>query len=136
MLPASQRLRSSAEFGIVMRSAKKKGSSTVVVYFYRPSYSVDNPAVDGGPKMGLVISKAVGNSVVRHRVARKLRAATSQIFDSLLEEKVLERRDRIVLRALPAAAQASTADCRRDIDQALEKIMRSVRSNSEYSEGW
>lgn len=69
------------------------------------------------PRVGFIVSKAVGNSVVRHRVTRKLRAVVAERIDHLPNGTDL------VLRALPAAAGASSSDFSGDLDQALRKAL-------------
>jgi ribonuclease P protein component len=64
------------------------------------------------------VSKAVGNSVVRHRVSRKLRHVVRDRLDRLPEGTSL------VVRALPAAADASSADLANDFDAALRRLLR------------
>lgn len=75
-----------------------------------------DPVLSRPPKIGLVVSKAVGNAVTRHAVSRKLRhimaAETPRLADN----------DIVVVRALPPAATASTAQLQHDIQRALEKI--------------
>ena len=70
----------------------------------------------GVPIVGFVVSKAVGGSVVRHRVSRRLRA------------QVAERLDRLpvgsgtVVRALPGSAEASSAQLGAALDKALSRL--------------
>lgn len=66
--------------------------------------------------VGFVVSKAVGGSVVRHRVTRRLRA---QVFARL---ERLPSGSGTVVRALPAAADADSAALGRDLDRALERL--------------
>lgn len=70
------------------------------------------------PRVGFVVSKAVGNSVVRHRVIRRLRA---QVADRL---ELLPPGTDVVVRAQPAAAVASSAELAADLDRALERVIR------------
>ena len=42
-----------------------------------------DPGTVGGPRAGFVVGKAVGNSVVRHRVTRRLRAVVLDQLDRL-----------------------------------------------------
>ena len=69
-------------------------------------------------KVGFVVSKAVGNSVVRHRVSRKLRHV---VRDRLA---LLPAGSSLVVRALPASAEASSADLGADFDAALRRLLR------------
>ncbi len=74
----------------------------------------------GRPKAGFVVSKAVGGSVVRHRVARRLRHAVSPRLTSLPPGALL------VVRALPPAADASSAELAADIDAGLRGALRKL----------
>lgn len=78
------------------------------------------PSDDGGAfgvpaRAGLVVSKAVGNAVVRTRVKRRLR--------HLLQSKVgaWPAATTVVVRALPAAAGASSELLGRDLDCCLAR---------------
>jgi ribonuclease P protein component len=68
--------------------------------------------------VGFVVSKAVGNSVVRHRVSRRLRHLMRDRLGTLPPGCAL------VIRALPAAAAASSADLGIDLDAALRRLSR------------
>ena len=70
----------------------------------------------GAPLVGLIVSKAVGGAVVRHRVSRRLRA---QLATRL---PVLPAGSRTVVRALPPAATADSAELAADLDGALARI--------------
>jgi ribonuclease P protein component len=71
----------------------------------------------GGPRAGFVVGKAVGNSVVRHRVTRRLRAV---VVSEL--HRVPPTAD-LVVRARPEAASASSADLRRDLAAGLDRVL-------------
>lgn len=68
------------------------------------------------PRVGFVVSKAVGNSVVRHRVARRLRHLFRDRLGTVRPGCTL------VVRALPSAAAAASADLGSDIDSALRRL--------------
>jgi ribonuclease P protein component len=72
--------------------------------------------VEAMPRVGFVVSKAVGNSVVRHRVSRRLR--------HLLRDRLGTVRPgcTLVVRALPPAASAASADLGNDLDAALRRL--------------
>ncbi|TQJ03864.1 ribonuclease P protein component [Amycolatopsis cihanbeyliensis] len=67
-------------------------------------------------KAGFVVSKAVGNSVVRHRVIRRLRHLVADRLGTLTKDSAL------VVRALPAAASATSAELGSDLDAALRRL--------------
>ena len=70
------------------------------------------------PQAGFVVSKAVGNSVCRHQVVRRLR--------HLVRERLplLPAGGRLVVRALPPAATADSATLGRDLDAVLSRLLR------------
>jgi ribonuclease P protein component len=63
-----------------------------------------------------VVSKAVGNAVIRNRVKRRLRHLAREHVQTLPGSAVL------VVRALPAAGEASYDDLRSDLAGALAKV--------------
>ena len=63
-----------------------------------------------------MVGRTVGNSVVRHRVIRRLRHL---VRDRLA---LLPAGSLLVVRALPPAALASSADLGRDLDSAFAKL--------------
>jgi ribonuclease P protein component len=79
---------------------------------------------DAPPRAGLVVSRAVGGSVVRHRVARRLR--------HLLRPRLatLPAGSRLVVRALPAAADASSSVLGDDLDSGLRAVLRRTGGRS------
>ena len=68
-----------------------------------------------------MVSKAVGNAVVRNRVKRRLRHLTRDLLESLPPSGVL------VVRALPAAAAASYTTLGSDLDSAWQRVCRAAR---------
>lgn len=83
----------------------------------RPDPSADDGLTRvGGPRFGLIVSKAVGSSVVRHRVARRLRHVCAEIRDEVPADAD------IVIRALPGAAVADSAELRRQLRGGLRKL--------------
>ena len=76
-----------------------------------------DPAVAAGPaRAGLVVSKAVGGSVVRTRVARRLRHVLRRWVPAL------PAGTRLVVRAAPAAAAADSAALDQDLRAALDRL--------------
>jgi ribonuclease P protein component len=100
MLPAPARLRRKAEFDAVLRHGRRTGRPSLVLTF-RPTGS---PA-----RAGFIVSKAVGNAVVRNRVKRRLR----HLVRSRLEDFAGD----VVIRALPPAA-ADPGRLREDFQSA------------------
>jgi len=110
VLPTQNRLRESQGFRDAVRQGRRHGSKTVVVHLT----SSDGPEP---LRVGFVVSKAVGNAVVRNRVKRQLR--------HLVRDLLLEGEDPgsgvLVVRAQPGAATASPADLRADLVRCLQR---------------
>ena len=68
------------------------------------------------PTVGFVVSKAVGNAVVRNKVKRRLRHLAAQRLDRLPAGGVL------IVRAQPPAATATAAALAADLDTCLAKV--------------
>lgn len=81
-----------------------------------PGTEDGEPAIWGGPRFGLIVSKAVGNAVNRHRTSRRLRHVCARLTDDLPVSA------NVVIRALPRAGDATSAQLERDIRRALEKL--------------
>ncbi|MEU8259674.1 ribonuclease P protein component [Micromonospora sp. NPDC048999] len=125
MLAAAQRLRRSSDFAAAVRGGRRVGRGTVVVHLTlpeqtgHPATDLPKPAWTAGAetpapsRAGFVVSKAVGNAVVRNKVRRRLR--------HLVRERlgVLPAGSTLVVRALPQAAEASYARLGADLDDAV-----------------
>jgi ribonuclease P protein component len=70
-----------------------------------------------GPRAGFVVGRAVGNSVVRHRVTRQLRAAARELLP-----RVPQTTD-LVVRARPEAATAGFEALRHDLATGLDRVL-------------
>ena len=77
-------------------------------------------ASDPAPvRVGFTVSKAVGNAATRNRVKRRLRHLTRE---HLLALEGLPGRAALVVRALPAAAEASYASLGADLGRTLDRV--------------
>ena len=113
MLPAQYRMTRSTDFGLTVNRGTRAVQPDLVVHSLR-SAEVNADA----PKIGLVVSKSVGNAVERHRVARRLRGVARGVIGDL------EPGDRLVIRALPGSRTAISAR----LDQELRAALRKARS--------
>ncbi|MGF0128910.1 ribonuclease P protein component [Dietzia cinnamea] len=120
MLPRSHRLHRSADFATVVRKGARKGRRTMVVHAHVDSSDVRV----GGPRFGLVVSKAVGDSVTRHRVSRRLRHIAAEVLADVDPDLM------VVVRANPAAATAPHADLVRDMRTGLAAAASRARGSS------
>ena len=110
MLSSAHRLSDGASFQTAVRNGRRAGSRTLVVHLAVPDRDGDDPLV------GFVVSKAVGNAVVRNRVKRRLRHLAREHLASLPGSAVL------VIRALPASAEASYAELATDLSRCLGRV--------------
>jgi ribonuclease P protein component len=114
VLPAAHRLRSSADFTAVTRSGRRARSGAVVVYLL--AASTGRTELQAASRIGLVVSKAVGGSVIRHQVSRRLRAQLGARLDRIPAGA------RVVVRALPESAGLRSAALGQDLNRALAKL--------------
>ena len=119
MLARSSRLHRSADFTAVVREGRRASRRTLTVHLLVPAaeHGPQDPA-----RAGLVVGKAVGGSVVRSRVSRRLR--------HLLRDRLggLPAGSRLVVRASPAAATAASAALGADLDAALARAAKPPRA--------
>jgi ribonuclease P protein component len=118
VLPARHRLRSSADFAAVLQGARRAGGSRsgsrlIVVHANSTDARAGQP-----PRVGFVVSKAVGNAVVRNRTKRVLRHAVAARLD-----RVPAGTD-LVVRANPPAAGAASNELGADVDRLMGTVLR------------
>jgi ribonuclease P protein component len=112
-------MRRSADFSSVVRAGVRVRKGSVVVHQYRQLH--DDPTA--AATVGLVVGRGVGPSVVRHRVSRRLRAQLCSRLD------VLPPGSGTVVRALPEAARATSAQLGADLDRALATSRTRARTS-------
>ena len=115
MLATRNRLRTATDFSTTVRSGVRNGRRNVVLY--AAAIAADEPS-----RIGFIVSKGVGNAVVRNRVKRRLREAAA---GSLREYGTGFA---IVVRALPASAAASWDQLLADYNAALESTVNRLGS--------
>ena len=113
MLPAEHRLTDGDLFRAATRRGSRCGSSTLVAHLW-----VEGP--EGPARVGFVVSRAVGNAVVRNRVKRRLRHLAREHVSSLPGSCVL------VVRALPAAGTAGAERLGADLEHCLARLLPGV----------
>jgi ribonuclease P protein component len=114
VLPQPNRLRRRADFVRVTRTGRRCTRGSLTTYFL-----ADDAAPGGGdqPRVGLVVSRALGGAVVRNAVTRRLRAVARERLDRLPAGAT------VVLRALPSAASVGSADLAADLDACLDRLL-------------
>lgn len=120
MLPREKRVRTPADFSQTLRSGARTGRRNVVVsaHLFEPTGA---GAASGPVRVGFVVSKAVGNAVVRNRVKRRLRAAVAAQLNGPLDG---HPGGTVVVRALPPSATAGWNELKKDLDSALAGALR------------
>lgn len=104
-------MRASQDFALTIRRGARAGRSTLVVHCRLVG---DRPDAH----VGFVVSRAVGNAVVRNQVRRRMRGVVVEHRASLPQGAD------VVVRALPAAAAASYQDLASDLLSALAGASR------------
>jgi ribonuclease P protein component len=99
----------STEFSATVNQGMRTVQPDLVVHAAR----CDTDA--SGPRIGVVVTKSVGNAVERHRVARRLRHVTRTVLGDL------DPADRVVVRALPSSRHAISPQLERQLREALER---------------
>lgn len=122
MLPSESRVRRGDEFARAIRAGRRSGRAHLVAYLAAAdgpegsAKAIDEARTGPGARAGFVVSKAVGNAVVRNRVRRRLRHLCASRLGALPPGSIL------VVRALPPAAEADSALLGRELDAALERL--------------
>lgn len=98
----------------MIRRGRRSGRDRLVVHLLVNT----SPAPHARPLAGFVVSRAVGGSVVRHRVARRIRHLVADRLGLLPPDS------RVVVRALPAAGDATSTQLAADLDAGLRGALR------------
>nr|WP_218848973.1 ribonuclease P protein component [Nocardioides perillae] len=122
-MAAEHRLTSGEGFRRAVRRGRRSGSRLLVVHLLEVD---EQDTVSSGPRVGFVVSRAVGDAVVRNRVKRRLRHLARERLASLPGRCVL------VVRAQPAAADAAYAELGAALDRCLDRLSPVDRGPEEH----
>ena len=100
-------MRDGEDFRRTIRRGARGAQPTLVTHVV--------PGTGGSTSVGFVVSKAVGSAVQRNQVKRRLRHLMRDRIDTI------PAGSRIVVRALPAAAEVPTRTLAEQLDAALER---------------
>ena len=116
MLPKNARLTVSADFARATKSGTRVTTENFVGYLYiSPVTNNDHP------KCGLIVNKAIGGSVARHALARKVRHAVAPQLTKLPNGSLL------VIRALAKNKIDTTGlEVEKLINKLLERSSRAA----------
>jgi ribonuclease P protein component len=93
VLPNSARIKNSSDFVRVTKSGKRKSTESLVGYLLLENTNFQ-------PRLGLIVGKSIGNSVVRHRIARQIRHSVKDQITTLPNGSMM------VIRALRTPTNA------------------------------
>jgi ribonuclease P protein component len=99
----------------------------MVVHLLVPSPERTHQGPLTGPRVGFVVSKAVGDAVTRNLVKRRLRHLARE------RTALLARESMVVVRALPGAAEASYDELARELDRCLKACGAEVDSPEDHA---
>ena len=109
VLSRENRITRASDFRTTVRSGRRLGTPHSVIY-------VAAQANTGPTRFGFIVSKAVGNSVIRHRMTRRLRAIGHEVLADLPVGVD------VIIRSLPGSDEIAWATLHADVEQALAKI--------------
>ena len=114
-----ERLKSHRDFVAVLKRRRRVSREDIVVhYLVHDDAIIDDSAAMRGRRVGLAVSKAVGNAVTRNAVKRRFRVLARK-YESALPESC-----DIVLRAKPSAAHADFLSLEQQIAACFEAVNR------------
>lgn len=129
MLPSRNRMRRGGDFTAAMRGGRRAGRAALSVAFLPPRATGPTTSEPASPLVGFVVSKAVGNAVVRHRVQRRLRHLMRARLEALPPGSLL------VVRAKPQAATLGHNTLATQLDETLDTVLRPRRGTARRRQG-
>jgi ribonuclease P protein component len=115
VLAKTARLTESGDFARATKTGLRYSSANFVGYLYIDTTSTE-PA-----RAGLIISKSVGGSVTRHRLARKIRHCLREQYAQLPSGGLL------VIRGLNKSA---TANCQLEIGEVVSSLVKKTHERA------
>jgi ribonuclease P protein component len=109
VLAKANRIAKGADYRLAVRRGVRASAANTITYVRRTS-------VDAPNRFGFIVSKAVGNAVTRNTVRRRLKAIAREQLPGLSPGHD------IVVRALPASAQAPWTTLQSEIRRAVDKV--------------
>ena len=128
-LATANRLRRPAEFKRVLGIARKRGSRSrdrLLLLSAAPGQADES-------RLGLAVSKRIGNSVARNRVKRRLR----EVFRSLVTGEAAQDSSTwdVVVTAQPAAAEEPYEVLKRSAETLMSRATRDNRNKKTSRDG-
>ena len=126
-MPARQhRVTRGDDYRRVVRTGNRVGGAFCITYAVsRSSEAPTDEAIsteshdrDSAARFGYIVSKSVGNAVVRNRVRRRMKSVTEDLIHNGITGID------IVFRALPAAADASFSELQREMRKSVSRLSK------------
>lgn len=117
MLAQQNRLRKASEFALATKGKRVSGEN-FLLYVATP---LDGERSGAPVKVGLIVGKNVGNSVMRHRVSRQIRHAIAPHLTKFSEGTLL------LFRAHPGAAKSAAGNLNGEISALVSKFFSVAR---------
>ncbi|MEY9852509.1 ribonuclease P protein component [Leifsonia sp. EB41] len=116
MLAKNHRITRGAEYRATVRRGARFNEASTIAYV---RFNRDSDVV----RFGFIVSKAVGNAVVRNRVRRRLKAAAYDLLPRLSPAVSEGAGIDVVIRALPASAQLTWANLHGEVSRATDRFL-------------
>lgn len=116
MLPKKYRLHKSSEFDLTFAQGRKVVSGWLVLYGL--THSDDNLSL-ALPKLGVVVTKALGSAVERNRVRRIVRETFQE---SAVRNQLFRHLSNVVVVVRPKASQIENPALRKSLEDSLKKL--------------
>ena len=123
MIAAANRLRRHGDYQRVYKSSRKRFSKEMSYFFLlrEQDFTIANSGPSEpppGPRVGLTVSRAMGNAVVRNRIKRRMREAVRRHI-SMLQAPV-----DIVLHPKRGAMDIEFGLLERDMEQVFQAVQQ------------
>ena len=115
MLPKINRLTSAKDFQTVTKTGVRVYRDVAVIY------ALANPTSQKNCKIGLIVSKIVGNSVIRHKTSRQIRNVMKDLIPQI------PGNIQIIIRALPEITTKDFSEINKSLTDAVLKSI--VKAN-------
>ena len=122
--PRKLRLLRTADFHRVYKQRQSVASGPLIIYGAQQAMSLAHP------RIGISVSRRVGNAVVRNQWKRRLREAFRQVRSQVVENNIDVI---VVVRATgkPETGQKAVQDMERDLVASIKRVISKIRTSHE-----
>jgi ribonuclease P protein component len=116
VLAKKHRITRGADYRSTVRRGARFNEASTIAYV---RFNRDSDVV----RFGFIVSKSVGNAVVRNRVRRRLKAAAYDLLPRLSPTADAGAGIDVVIRALPASAHLTWANLHGEVSRATDRFL-------------